>query len=141
MAEKVWDATCEIVQGIKSIEGLSVMAPPEMTGLAIQSDPSLNILAVADAMERRGWKMERQQLPDSLHMSVLPQHVGKTEGLIADLKASVAELRADPSLAGKGSTGVYGMVAMVPDRGLIDDFIVGFFGKVYSTDKSKSILQ
>jgi hypothetical protein len=32
------------------------------------------------------------------------------------------------------------MVAMVPDKGIIDDFIVGFFGQIYSTDKSKSLL-
>ena len=67
-----------------------------MTGLAIAAEDGMSILAVADAMERKGWKMERQQLPDSLHMSVLPQHVGKTEGLLADLRASVQEIRNDP---------------------------------------------
>jgi sphinganine-1-phosphate aldolase len=139
-ARKVWEATKEIEKGVRGIEGLKLMADPEMTALAITSEKGISILAVADAMERRGWKMERQQLPDSLHMSIMPQHVGRTHILVKDLNESVTEVRNDPSLASKGSTGVYGMVAMVPDKGIIDDFIVGFFGKLYTTDKSKSIL-
>ena len=41
-----------------------------MTSLAIVSDdPSVNVLAVAAVMEQKGWIMERQQLPPSIHVS------------------------------------------------------------------------
>jgi sphinganine-1-phosphate aldolase len=96
VAKGVWAATQELVAGVNAVDGLRVMAEPMMTGLAIAAEDGMSILAVADAMERKGWKMERQQLPDSLHMSVLPQHVGKTAGLLADLRASVQEIRNDP---------------------------------------------
>lgn len=72
-------------------------------------------------------------------MSMLPQHKRVITQLIADLEASVQEVKANPSLATEGSTGMYGMVAAIPDRGVIDDFIVKFFGQMYMT-QDKSIL-
>jgi hypothetical protein len=36
-----------------------------------------------------GWKMERQQLPDTLHMSVLPQHSRVVDKLTNDLATAV----------------------------------------------------
>jgi len=32
--------------------------------------------------------MERQQLPDSLHFSILPQHIGQEQQLLDDLAAA-----------------------------------------------------
>ncbi len=52
----------------------------------IGKDALINILAVADAMEARGWKMERQQRPSCLHFSVMPHHEGLVDSLIADLR-------------------------------------------------------
>jgi hypothetical protein len=47
-----------------------VAAEPDMTSLAIVSNnSSVNILAVAAVMEQKGWVMERQQLPASIHVS------------------------------------------------------------------------
>ncbi len=144
IARKVVQATNDVVDGVATIPGLKIITKPDMTALAIVGTKidgvDISILAVADAMERRGWKMERQQLPDSLHMSMMPQHVGETQQLVDDLRASAEEVRADPTLAGQGSTGVYGMVAMVPDKGIIDDFIISFFGKLYTPNAKKAIL-
>lgn len=38
-----------------------------------------------------GWRMERQQLPDSLHFSILPQHIGQESKLISDLEVACKE--------------------------------------------------
>jgi hypothetical protein len=82
----------------------------------------------------------RQQLPDCLHMSMLPQHKRVVKELVADLESCVLEVKANPALGKEGSTGMYGMVAAIPDRGIIDDFIVKFFGQIYTT-QDKSILE
>lgn len=43
------------VRTSQAIDGLDVVGEPVMSGFAFQStDPSLNILAVADAMETKG---------------------------------------------------------------------------------------
>jgi sphinganine-1-phosphate aldolase len=79
MARSVLDTTNELIAGISAIDGIELITNPDMTSLAFISSRdkhSVNILAVADVMEDKigGWKMERQQLPDSIHLSVLPQH-------------------------------------------------------------------
>lgn len=142
IAREVLNTTMKIEEGLKGIAGIEVLSKPDMTALAIVSSPKskISILAVADQMEKKGWKMERQQLPDSLHMSILPQHASVVDQLLEDLRASVKEVRLNPALASQGSTGVYGMVAAIPDKGIIDDFIVSFFGTMYTADTSNSIL-
>jgi hypothetical protein len=37
-------------------------------------------------------------------------------------------------LNSQGSTGIYGMVAAIPDHAILDDFIVKFFNQIYSVD-------
>jgi len=140
IARNVWNTTTILVNGIKDIKGIKLITKSDMTCIAIVSDDKrVNVLAVADVMEEYGWKIERQQLPDSLHMSILPQHSKVVHQLLADLKASVDRVIADPSLSSSGSTGVYGMVAAIPDKGIIDDFIVKFLGEIYTTESSSLV--
>ena len=130
------------MKAVESIDGIELITQPDMTALAIVASRSnVNILAVADAMERRGWKMERQQLPNYLHMSILPQHVAVVDKLIKDLRESSAEVVANPKLAKEGSTGMYGMVAAIPDKGIINDFSIGFLGKIYTPDSSNTLIK
>jgi sphinganine-1-phosphate aldolase len=75
LARQIMSTTDQIKAGVRSIEGLYVLGEPDMTALAIGGRGGINIIAVADALESLGgWKMERQQTPPSIHMTVLPQH-------------------------------------------------------------------
>ncbi|WAR16693.1 SGPL-like protein [Mya arenaria] len=113
-------------------KGLCLMGEPCMTAFAIGSDePNLNIQAVADAMETKGWKMERNQLPDSLHCSILPHHISKVDKFLDDLEDATDICRNNKALAKKGTAGVYGMMANIPDKGIVTDFLVEFFSEVY----------
>lgn len=140
LAGKIYQATQKLVTGFRNIEGLKVLGNPDMTSLAVASaDPRINILVVADRVEALGkWKLERQQLPDSIHFSVLPQHTreGVAEKLLQDFACAVKEIRENKQSADKavggGSAGVYGMVAAIPDKGIVDDFVLKFFGALYS---------
>jgi sphinganine-1-phosphate aldolase len=69
IARNVWNTTRQIIDGVNRIDGIKLITQPNMTCIAIVSDDKkVNILAVADVMETKGWKIERQQLPDSLHV-------------------------------------------------------------------------
>jgi sphinganine-1-phosphate aldolase len=84
-------------------------------------------------MEKKGWKMERQTTtPPSIHCSVLPHHIGKAAQLISDIADCMRVYRADPSAVPEGMAGVYGMVAAVPDKGIIDEFLVEFFNQTFT---------
>ena len=71
-------------------------------------DPEvLDIYAVADALWRRGWYVDKQGPPASLHLTVNAIHDGKIETFLGDLDASVAEVQA---MSTAGSAGTYGTV-------------------------------
>jgi hypothetical protein len=53
------ETTLEVVHAVQRIDGLKLMAVPDMTCVSFTTESSLNIHAVADAMEKKGWKMER----------------------------------------------------------------------------------
>ena len=77
--------------------------------------------------------MERQTTsPPSIHCSVLPHHIGKAAELISDLADCMRVYRADPSKVAEGMAGVYGMVAAVPDKGIIDEFVLDFFSQIFT---------
>jgi sphinganine-1-phosphate aldolase len=146
IARQLRETTNKLCDGVKRIEGVRLVTTPDMTCLSIMSDSGsaspVSILAVADIMEgRNGWKMERQQLPDSLHLSILPQHARTCDLFIKDLEYSVQYVREHPETANQGTTGVYGMVAKVPDKTIIDSFIVKFFGSIFSQTGGPTIVE
>lgn len=95
------DCTARLIAGINAIDGLRVLGQPDMCMLAIAGD-GINIFELDDAMARRGWALQPQFSagggPANLHLSVNRSNVGHEEQLLADLRASVAELRAGPGL-------------------------------------------
>ena len=114
------DTTAALMDGVNSIPGLEVLGAPTMSVFAYRStDPTVNIYAVADRLEARGWHVDRQQKPDALHAMVSAAHDGLAERYLADLREAVNEVRTDPGLATQGSAATYGMISTVPLRGMI----------------------
>lgn len=93
--------TERLVAGVGAIEGLRVLGEPDMCMFAIAGE-GLNIFELDDAMARRGWALQPQFSagggPANLHLSVNRGNVGREEQLLADLRDSVAEVRAGPGV-------------------------------------------
>ena len=102
-------ATEQLAAAIRATPQLQLRAEPDTTLIAIgATDPTaLDVYAVADALWRRGWYVDRQGPPPSLHCTVNAVHDGRIEAFVADLHASIAEVEA--SSAG-GEQGAYGTV-------------------------------
>jgi sphinganine-1-phosphate aldolase len=103
-------ATLELAAGVAAIPELRLRAEPEVTLLAFgATDPdALDVYAVADALWRRGWYVDRQGPPPSLHCSVNAVHDGLIPSFLGDLRASVDEVLA---ASGRGEAGAYGTIA------------------------------
>ncbi len=84
LAAEVMDATTEIRRGVEAIDGIDVLGAPHMSVLALGSK-TLDIYAVGDELSARGWHVDRQQYPASLHLTVQHGHVGRTRGFLDDL--------------------------------------------------------
>jgi hypothetical protein len=50
----------------------------------------IDIAAVGDVMDERGWHLDRQNDPSALHMMVSPAHAKVADAFLADLREAVA---------------------------------------------------
>jgi len=109
VTEAAHRACTDLTTAIDAIPELTVLARPEATLLAIvATDVSqLDVYAVADALWRRGWYVDRQGPPASLHCTVNAVHDGKIPSFVDDLRASIDEVLAASTT---GDQGAYGTV-------------------------------
>ncbi len=95
----------EIVDGI---DGLRIVGEPEICLLAIGSDGAngVDVFAVADKMEARGWHMYpqlgRQGMEATLHVTMLPWTVERIDAWGEELRQAVEEVRQQPAPEGGG---------------------------------------
>lgn len=92
MAEATMKATLAIRSGIEKIDGLEIVAKPEMSLIAFTSN-QLDIYALADELNKRGWHFERQQLPPTLHLTVNYIHRNITDEFLHDLNKAAEVVR------------------------------------------------
>jgi sphinganine-1-phosphate aldolase len=124
------EATQRMIAGIRAIPGLAVVGSPAGSIFAYRSvDASVDLYAVADRLSERGWHVDRQQKPATIHCTVTSQHVAHAESYLADLREAVEHARAHPELRASGNAAMYGMMAKVPFRAMIKRSV----GKVMET--------
>ena len=102
-------ATEAIVAAVRSMPELVLRAEPDAMLISFgAADPaSLDVFAVADALWRRGWYVDRQGPPPSLHLTVNAVHADKVDAFLADLRASIDEVTA---ASASGDQGAYGTI-------------------------------
>lgn len=119
-AEGILATRDKLIAGINAIEGLQVNGQPDIGVFSYRStDKKLNIFAVGDEMEKRGWHPDRNQRPDSLHAMITPSHQEVADRFLADLREAVAHVRRHPELADQGGAATYGLISAVPLRGMV----------------------
>lgn len=110
LADRVRTAMRGFTAGIASVDGVSVTSDPDLSlfefGVdadAVLSGSHLDIGGIADAMDDRGWNLDRQQ--GGLHVMLSPGHDRVVEQFVTDLADSVAHHDAD-----RGGEHTYGGV-------------------------------
>ena len=103
------EATLQLADFVRESQDLVLRAEPESTLLCFGArDPSaLNVFAIADELSKRGWYVDRQTPPDSLHCTVNAIHHDKIDWFTKDLHECVAIALSQQS---SGSVGTYGTV-------------------------------
>ena len=120
LTQRTLEAKKKLISGIDGIPGLAVLGIPQSTIVSYASiDPTLDIYAVADALEDRGWSVDRQQRPNSIHCTLMAKHLDIMDAYLADVRAAASEVRGDPTRKSRGNAAMYGMMAKVPFRGMV----------------------
>jgi glutamate/tyrosine decarboxylase-like PLP-dependent enzyme len=128
-------ATDKLKDGIRAIPGLAIVGDPKTAIFSYTSNAKdVNIYAVADQMEQRGWHIDRLQRPDALHAMVTPLHLKVASRYLMDLKLSVDHVRRHPELATKGGAAMYGMISHIPLRGMVKKTVLKMFTDMYGPD-------
>ncbi len=96
LTRRTIDARRALVEGVRSIAGLQVLGEPEAhlmaTAVAPGYEDALDIFAVGDALQKRGWFHDRQTPPDSLHSTLSAGNAPVVDDYLADCKACVDEV-------------------------------------------------
>ncbi len=83
--------------GIRTIDGIRILGDGGFHLIAMASDPDasdlLDMFALGDALERRGWFHDRQKPPDSLHSTVSNSNTGVIDDYLEALNDAVDEIR------------------------------------------------
>lgn len=97
LAEQTLQATRAILEGLKDIPALKVLGTPESSLIAFYSD-EVDIFVVADEMRARNWYVQPQLgymgSKSNIHLTVTAASLKRVDGLLTDLKASVAAAKA-----------------------------------------------
>jgi glutamate/tyrosine decarboxylase-like PLP-dependent enzyme len=129
IAKRVLDTTKKLQDGVAAIDGLRILGKPAMSVFAFNSDV-LDVYALGDAMEAKGWSLDRQQRPPALHLMVTPAHEPIADHFLADLRACVDSLKKGEP-APDGSAALYGMLGAVPETTAREGFLLEMMDGIY----------
>lgn len=131
LAKKAMSATKKLAQGIDETPGLKILGRPVMPLLSFGANPDtaggkeIDLYVLGDRMQARGWRMDRQQNPVSLHLTVSPGHDDVADACVKDLRECAKEVL-DTNAQAEGAAAMYGMLGKLPDRGLVNETLLDF---------------
>jgi glutamate/tyrosine decarboxylase-like PLP-dependent enzyme len=101
------EATLKLADAINSSEHYVLRAQPETTLVCFgaKNPSALNVFAVADELWQRGWYIDRQTPPDSLHCTVNAIHHDKIQTFVKDLELATSVVMASNKIGDRGSYG------------------------------------
>jgi len=90
LTDQVMTYTDRFQAAINQHEALSLIGAPPSNKFAYTSD-TLDIVAIADALEDRGWQIMRQATPEAIGMQVAAYHDNAIDHYAADLTTAINE--------------------------------------------------
>jgi glutamate/tyrosine decarboxylase-like PLP-dependent enzyme len=124
LARETMQTADALRKGINQIPGLRILGNPDASVFAFDSD-RVDVYQLADLMEKKGYKLDRQQRPPCLHMMVTAAHSVIKDAFLADLGQAVSQLW-ETKPAPEGSAAMYGMLGAAPDREAVGSMLIDF---------------
>ncbi len=140
IAKKLMDGTNDLVKGLEAIPGIQLIGKPCINLVSYTARGNkADIFVIADLLEEKGWMAERQQFPDCIHLTVLPTNVGVIDRYLADLKEAALYAADHPEATAKGNAAIYGMMARIPFRGMVEKSVRKIMEDMYGNAQSKPV--
>ena len=100
------ESAVRIADSVDAIPELELRARPDTTLLCFGAADPLrhDVFALADALHAKGWYVDRQSPPDSVHMTVHAGHAETVDEFLSDLRACLPALERRGGGAGSYAT-------------------------------------
>jgi sphinganine-1-phosphate aldolase len=85
---QLMEVVAKVRAAVEAITGLEIVGEPIGPVLALRSD-DVDLYAVGDEMDARGWHFNRNVEPRGLHLMLSPAHAGVIDRLLDDLAQAV----------------------------------------------------
>ncbi|ODV95833.1 hypothetical protein PACTADRAFT_79929 [Pachysolen tannophilus NRRL Y-2460] len=117
----------------QELKELKVIGDPIASVVSFTSD-KINIYALADKLNEKGWHLSALQKPPALHLAVTKLSIPIVDDLVKDLKDAVQELiSTDFKPSDSETAALYGVAGSVKTTGVASKLIVGFLDTLYKT--------
>lgn len=120
MAKAVMEATEKIKEKVEEIPEIQLVGNPDACVFAITSD-KLDIFGIGDELTLKGWHIDRQQNPASLHFTISFGNTPHIEAFLSDLENAVRKMK-KPNIrqfASKATIGIVkGASKVLPPRAM-----------------------
>jgi len=141
MADQLMRGARLMKEGLAAIPSVTVVGEPCMNIVSYTTTNNKpDIFVVADQMEDKGWFVDRQQHPDSIHLTILPTNLQAIDQYLADLKDAVAIGLQHPEAAARGNAAMYGLMSRIPFRGMVErsveKIMEDMYGQPYNGGKA-----
>ena len=139
LAKKLMEGAQKLRTGLTSIPGISIVGNPCMNIISYTTkDNDPDIFVIADQLEEKGWMVDRQQLPDCIHLTVLPTNVDVIDQYLDDLKGAFAFATDHREASAKGNAAIYGLMARIPFRGMVEKSVEKIMEDMYGEEKNET---
>ncbi len=143
LTKRALAAAARLKEGINAIDGVKVIGSEHCTIVTWASDSKdVDVYAVADQLEDRGWMVDRQQHPACVHCTVMANHGDSVDAYVKDLSDAVAFVKANSDVKARGNAAMYGMMAKVPVRAMVKQGVMrvmeAMYGKTGEVDLQAS---
>lgn len=94
LANESYEARVLLTDGIRALEGLTIVGNPDTTlcAIAAENPEEVDVFLIGDALRTRGWYFDRQGPPDSLHATLQASNAKQVPALLDDFAEVVTEV-------------------------------------------------
>ena len=132
IARRIMEATDRLRAALAAIPEIEVLGAPHMNLLAYTTRNNRpDLFVVADQLEARGWMVDRQQNPNSIHLTLMSHNIEVLDRYLADLRAAVAYAKEHPEATARGNAALYGLMTRLPFKGMVEDNVRQVFEGLY----------
>ncbi|MCB0634399.1 MAG: hypothetical protein KDD15_31920, partial [Lewinella sp.] len=132
VAKSLMEGVEKLHAGLEAMPGIRIVGAPCMNLISFTTNDNVpDIFVIADKLEEKGWVVERQQFPDCIHLTVLPTNVGVIDQYLEDLETAYEYASAHPEAVAKGSAAIYGLMARLPFRGMVEKSVKKIMEDMY----------